>query len=218
LSCAWGGVVNNQYYRVDSSDQGITSTYGAPISFTTGAPNITASITRTLDPIVVSDTVRFTATASTNGTPLSYAWNLGDGATATGLTTSHAYAQAGAYTIVFTATDTCGYTNVQTTTVTILPTCTPVTGLGFDYAPKPPVVQRTILFTATYTAGTPAPTLAWRFDSDALVSGANVAYTFTTTGTHTVAITATNTCGPVTFSGTVNVEPQRVYLPIVLRY
>jgi PKD repeat protein len=207
----------NQQYWVSASNQGVTSTQGLPVSFATVAPNITAAITHSLGTRVVSGTVYFTATTGTNGTQLSNAWTFGDGTAGNGLMTSHVYTRAGSFTVVFTATDRCGFNKVATTTLTIAPACTQVTGLGFNYAPAPVVVQQATTFTATFTSGSPAPTFAWRFDGGAAMAGPSVAYTFTTTGTHTVALTATNTCGAVPYSGFVNVNPRRVYLPVVMR-
>jgi hypothetical protein len=52
-------------------------------------------------------TITFSATSSTDpdGDYLSYVWNFGDGASATGATTSHVYAAAGFYTITLTVYD-----------------------------------------------------------------------------------------------------------------
>jgi PKD repeat protein len=53
--------------------------------------------------------VVFTGTASTNGTPLTYAWAFGDGVTGTGLNAAHTYTQPGVYTVTLTATDGCSF-------------------------------------------------------------------------------------------------------------
>ncbi len=54
--------------------------------------------------------VTFTGTASDpdNDPNLSYAWNFGDGSTATGLTATHSYACNGTYKVRFKATDSYG--------------------------------------------------------------------------------------------------------------
>ena len=61
----------------------------------------------------------FNGSASTDqdGTVDSYAWDFGDGATATGPTPSHAYASAGTYPVTLTVTDNLGGTDVQTGSV-----------------------------------------------------------------------------------------------------
>ena len=58
------------------------------------------------------------ASGDTDGTVAGYAWIFGDGATATGVTTSHAYADSGSYTIGLTVTDNAGATSTTTRTVT----------------------------------------------------------------------------------------------------
>jgi len=167
--------------------------------------------------IVVSSAVQFTSTSTTNGSSLSYTWDYGDGATGGGLTTSHVYTRDGTFTVVLTGTDTCGFSKVQTATVTVQPACTPVTGLNFTYLPMPAIVNTATTFTATYTTGDPAPTFAWRVDGGTPLNGQSMVYTLTTTGTHTVAVTATNTCGSIPYSRSIVVDPRRVYLPIVMR-
>jgi len=109
LSCSAGGVVTNQYYRVTGSDQGVTTPDGAPVSFTILAPTIQAGFDASAMVAKVGETIYFTSTSTTNGTPLTYSWDFGDGHTAVGLTSSHVYAASGGYTVTLTATDGCGY-------------------------------------------------------------------------------------------------------------
>ena len=65
--------------------------------------------------------VTFTGTASDpdNDPNLSYAWNFGDGSTATGLTATHSYVCNGTYKVRFKATDSYGkaYTSSKSVTV-----------------------------------------------------------------------------------------------------
>ena len=49
----------------------------------------------------------------------SYAWNFGDGATATGLDASHAYAKPGTFTVALTVTDADGLTSTSQSSVTV---------------------------------------------------------------------------------------------------
>jgi uncharacterized repeat protein (TIGR01451 family) len=194
LSCTAGGIVANQYYRVDSSDQGVTSTNGSPVSFTIAAPTISTSAAHSSGPIVVSDTVLFTATASTNGTLLSYAWSFGDGTNASGLTASHVYTHDGTYTAIFTATDTCGFTGVQTSTVTVN---APTINATFNQSATSIVVSTTVSFTDTSTTNLP-PLAAWEWDfgdGTSHVFTQNASHTFMTPGIRTVRLTVTDTLG-----------------------
>lgn len=59
------------------------------------------------------------ASSDPDGTIASYAWNFGDGSTATGATPSKTYATAGTFTITLIVTDNAGATNSATTTATI---------------------------------------------------------------------------------------------------
>jgi uncharacterized repeat protein (TIGR01451 family) len=292
LSCSANAVATNQYYRVDSSDQGVTSTNGLSVTFTTLAPTLNAAFNQSASSAVVSTTFFFTDTSTTNGTAIAArTWSFGDGSTASGQLANHTYLRHGTFTVQLTITDTCGYSQSHTATVrvnpptiaasfdytpkpalivvsdtvyftdtsttnvppivgwlwtfgdgalsaarnpmtdslgytatqsaanavVVRPVCEPVAGLGFSYTPMPAFVQQMTTFTATYTSGVPAPTFAWSFDGGAAMAGSSVAYTFSTTGTHTVALTATNTCGATPYMGTVNVETRRVYLPVVMR-
>ncbi len=58
----------------------------------------------------VGTAVEFTATVSGGTPPFSYTWSFGDGSSSAGLTVTHAYTLAGAYTVTLTAADACGTT------------------------------------------------------------------------------------------------------------
>jgi uncharacterized repeat protein (TIGR01451 family) len=119
LACTAGGVVNNQFYRVSASDQGVSSANGAPVSFNILAPTLHASFTASGVQVYPGVVLNFNSTSTTNGTALSYAWSFGDGQTATGLAASHAYAHAGRYPVTLTVTDGCGFTDTETIYVTV---------------------------------------------------------------------------------------------------
>ncbi len=67
----------------------------------------------------LSLTVNGSASSDPDGTVSSYAWDFGDGATGTGSTKTHDYAQAGSYTVKLTVTDDKGATGQTTSTVTV---------------------------------------------------------------------------------------------------
>lgn len=119
LGCKAGETVVNDEYRVSSSDQGVTSPDGPPVSFKIVAPTILAGITAP-DTTLVGDTIQFLSSSTTNGTALTYSWNFGDGSTAVGEVVSHQFAEPGDYEVTLTATDACGYADTQTISVHVL--------------------------------------------------------------------------------------------------
>jgi PKD repeat protein len=85
------------------------------------------------------DEIHFDASGST-GSPSSYAWDFGDGATGNGKNVTHAYQEAGAYTVKLTvkkfAVSGCGADNVCTHSITKKVTIEPLQRDG-DCVPGP---------------------------------------------------------------------------------
>jgi PKD repeat protein len=63
--------------------------------------------------------IQFTGSASGGNTPYTWAWDFGDGATATVQNPTHTYASAGTYTVTLTVTDSAQDTATDTATVTV---------------------------------------------------------------------------------------------------
>lgn len=156
-----------------------------------------------------STAVAFTATVSA-GSNVTYAWSFGDGGTGSGAQSSHAYAAIGAYTATVTATNPLGSAVVQIP-VTIADLA--ITGLAIN-GPATTPVNKATNYAATVTAGSNV-TYAWQIDGAAAGSGATVPLTFSTTGSHTVTVTATNTAGSQFATLVVTVVPNRLYFPTV---
>jgi PKD repeat protein len=92
-----------------------TTTSNVVVTPANVAPTARISVTQT-----AADTFSFSGSTSTDpdGTIVSYAWNFGDGATATGASTSHRYTAPGNYTVGLLVTDNAGATNSATASVT----------------------------------------------------------------------------------------------------
>lgn len=81
-----------------------------------------ALFTESAETAPVGTPITFDASSSMDpdGTIVSYAWDFGDSATASGVATSHAYTFPGTYTVTMTVTDNGGLTATATATKTIL--------------------------------------------------------------------------------------------------
>jgi len=136
-----------------------------------------------------------------SGTNIVYTWALGDGATGSGATTAHTYAQMGAYTAVVTASNDLG-TLTATTRVTI--TAAPIVGLA-AWNDSPTALGAPTHLTATVAGGTDVA-YAWAFGDGAVGSGATTAHTYPAAGRFTATVTATNAVSWQTAATVVRVE------------
>ena len=130
------------------------------------------------------------------GQSLTYAWNFGDGSTATGGAPTHAYpvGPTSTYTVTLTVTDTAGQSNSATTTVT-LGYRAPVARAA---APSTDAaVNAAVTFSATQSSDPQglALTYAWDFGDGTSGTGAQPSHTYTTAGSYTATVTVTDTAG-----------------------
>ncbi|QEE62511.1 PKD domain-containing protein [Salinibacterium sp. dk2585] len=100
---------------------------------TTGAPPNAApaaAFTEAVSNLDVS--VDASASSDSDGTIAGYVWDFGDGNTATGVTASHSYAEAGSYTVTLTVTDNGGASNSTSKTVEATEPPEPPVGIAAD--------------------------------------------------------------------------------------
>ena len=103
-----------------TDSNGRTSSVTHTVSVSQGASSLVASFTWSPANPVRRQSITFTSTSTDSGASITrYAWNFGDGRTATGSPVGHSYKNRGTYTITLTVTDSAGHTAKVTHTVTV---------------------------------------------------------------------------------------------------
>lgn len=157
----------------------------------------TAAFTATPTQLVEgSGPVGFDAIESTDASApiVSYAWDFGDGTTATGSTASHTYATAGTYLVRLTVTDQSGYVDTATSTVTVVdapPVATFTSGVST------PEAGQLVPFDASASSDPDESIVsyAWSFGDGHRAWGATPTHTYAVPGTYPVTLTVTDSEG-----------------------
>jgi PKD repeat protein len=113
-----------------------------------------------------------------------YTWSFGDGSTASGLNTAHAYSVGGTYNVTLTVTSPFGQSGSASTTATIRQAISISAGTSTTG-----VVGRAVSFGATVTGAT-NPQVTWAFGDGGTSTGTFTTHVYTSPGTFTVAATA----------------------------
>ncbi|MBD3179327.1 MAG: PKD domain-containing protein, partial [Candidatus Latescibacteria bacterium] len=136
-------------------------------------------------------TVNFTDQSSNS--PTSWSWDFGDGATSTAQNPRHQYSSAGTYTVELTASNSYGSdteTKVDYITVTE-PGAAPVA--NFSGSPTSGDAPLTVNFT-DQSSNNPT-SWSWDFGDGATSTAQNPGHQYSSAGTYTVELTASNSYG-----------------------
>lgn len=125
------------------------------------------------------------------------AWDFGDGGSSTATDPSHAYANAGPYTVALVATGPFS-SDIETKSNYIIVEAIPA--IDFSASPTSSCPGNSIPFTSTGSGQ--VSSYAWDFGDSGTSSQANPAHTYSSPGTYTVSVTATGNCGNDTESKT----------------
>lgn len=181
------------------------------------APNdvpISGLVATNDSPTPLHNPTSLTATIAA-GTNVAYVWDFGDG-TPYGNTAAvlHTYSSVGLYTAVVTASNNL---NSLSTATQVTITDVPIDGLT-ALNNSPLILGDTTVFTATIDAGTNVA-YVWNFgDGTPLDSQAYVTHTYTSAGTFTATVTATNLTNARAASTRVIILPHyHCYLPLIWR-
>lgn len=150
-------------------------------------------------------------TPANASTPVLYAWDNG----AAGATAAYTWALTGSYTVTVTATNACGQAQGM---LAVEVFCQPLAGVEVN-GPHALLAGQAGTFRAAVEPITASLPLTVTWDNGS--SGPTAFYSWTTTGTYTLTLTATNPCGAergAFFQVHVLAEwPYAVYLPLLRR-
>lgn len=191
-----GSTVSHGYdvagaYRVSltvTDDRGAVGTSTQTVTVATSQP--TALFVFSPSMPAVGAPVFFDASGARATVPgrtlVSYSWVFGDGSTASGKTTSHAFTFAGTFNVTLTVTDNVGERSTSTASVQ-------VGGVVTADFTATPAADRVVNFDASASTGT-GLTYTWNFgDGDPeTVSNATITHVFTDDGPRNVVLTVTD--------------------------
>ncbi len=177
-----------------TDDKGAATTVSRPITVAASPANQAPVASFTATAAQLTANVDAAGSSDPDGTIASYAWNFGDGATATGVTASHAYASAGRKTITLTVTDNRGKTATSTQPIEV--TAPPVNQApvaSFTAAAEKLTVN--VESTSTDADGSIASQM-WNFgDNTPGATAASATHTYATAGTYVVTLTVVDNAG-----------------------
>jgi PKD repeat protein len=131
-------------------------------------------------------TVQFTDLSTNN--PTSWSWNFGDGQTSTARNPTHTYSAAGTYTVTLTATSSAG-SDGETKTGYVTVSSLPAPVSAFSAAPIFGNAPLTVQFTNQSANST---SWSWDFGDGQTSTAQNPSHTYTTPGTYSPSLTASN--------------------------
>ncbi|HTM27651.1 MAG TPA: PKD domain-containing protein [Vicinamibacterales bacterium] len=136
--------------------------------------------------------------AATGASIVTYQWNFGDGATASGVTAQHTYNSGGSFVVTLTVTDSIGRTNSSSQTVTV-GTVT-IGAPNITVSPTSPNAGQQVFFTSTTTLASNGRRIVaydWTFGDGTTGSGQSTSHVYATAGTYTVILAVTDDQGHI---------------------
>jgi PKD domain/FG-GAP-like repeat len=151
--------------------------------------------------VAIGQTVTFSSTGSTDpdGTITSFAWDFGDGSSATTATATHAYATAGTFQAKLTVTDNSGATGTASVTITVADNTAPTVSISGA------------VFTPTVADNIGVTEVEWYFDGALVSTTTTPPFGFTlnltpVAGSHTLVARAFDAAGNTTDSAAVTLQ------------
>jgi PKD repeat protein len=180
----------------DSLNHAVSTTKTVTVKLS-DAPN--AAFVVSPSSAIPGQTLFFNAAASSAAgtrTIVDYQWNFGDGATGRGVTSSHAFAAVGSYTVTLTVVDDAGRSATATNTVTVSATGASSPVAKITYSPTSPVHGAAVNFSAAdSTSSSTIDSYMWDFGDGHSGFGLGTSHVFAAAGSYVVRVTITDTAG-----------------------
>ncbi|WP_309045111.1 PKD domain-containing protein [Marinobacter sediminicola] len=156
-----------------------------------GAPPLPVASFTFSGSLKAGDPQSFDADTSTGDT-LTYAWEFGDGDTATGAQATHVYGDAGNYTAVLTVTDRGNRSDTESRDLAITEgSTTPAPPTAAFNVSGDQVVNQNLTFSAGSSVGADL-VYAWTFGDGNMANGAQATHAYTSAGDYSVELTVTD--------------------------
>jgi PKD repeat protein len=162
-------------------------------------PNLAAAFNVTPSSPQAFQNANFDASTSTNAgascaSACLYTWNFGDGTSATGLTTTHAFRTVGIFPVALTVTDSRGASTTTTQQVTVTAPTPPTA--SFTISPTPAPANADVFFNASASRAVgPGRTIVsylWNFGDGTTGSGVTTTHRYPGVGSYTITLTVTD--------------------------
>lgn len=200
-----GAVVSHVYPSVGTYTAVVTASNSAGAISDTSMVMITVAPVTGLtvvndSPTLLGDPTTFTATVAT-GVVETYVWDFGDGESGSGAVVTHTYPSLGFYTATVTATN---EFNAISATSRVTITDGSITGLTARNS-SPTRIGSATQLTATVATGVGAIAYVWDFGDGGTGSGPLVSHVYSSLGTYTAVVTASNEINVMTATTTVTI-------------
>ena len=185
---------------------------GLKINFTKAiTPPEVGALTCPTEAVVTDTQINFSAVtnAEVATQPIELRWDFGDGATATGDSGSHTYAEAGTYEVMFSATNE-GGTATGGCTVTVIAPPEILTLTSDKETVSVCDADPSVTFTANAVGSDPL-SYTWDFGDGQSSTAASPSHTYDQPGSYTVTLTLTNDAGTDSRTTVVNVNEENCF-------
>ncbi|MEM6763859.1 MAG: PKD domain-containing protein [Bacteroidota bacterium] len=206
------GTFDVQLIAVDDAGSADTAVVSVTVN---GKPTSAFTLNPTSGQAPLQVSVDGSTSADADGTIVSYAWDFGDGETATGVSASNLFDEEGTFIVSLIVSDNLGATDTSTTTITISAAPNIAPTAAFSVTPDTGAAPITITFNATSSTDSDGTVASydWDFGDGNTGTGQITTHSYANGGTLTVQLVITDDDGATdtaTFTLTLTQSPNEL--------